>query len=396
MQYDFNKSIERVGTHSMKWDSDSAYAQGSVLPMWVADMDFECPAPLVKAVRARAEHPVFGYAHLPAEFAGVTAGWVSRRHGWAIENDWVSFSPGVVPSISAVIQTMTEPGEKVLIQPPVYYPFRNTIEGCGREVAASPLVRRQNRYEMDFEDLERKAADPAVRLMLLCNPHNPVARVYTREELLRVGEICRKYGVFVFSDEIHADFVMSGHRHIPFASLSAEFSQNAATAISPSKTFNMAGLQASCMITENEEVREKFQRQLKKNVQDMISNFGLAAYLAAFSQCDDYCDQLRAYIEGNVRFVSETVRARIPQLGVLEHEGTYLLWLDCRALGLSPESLDRFFWEEAGLSLDSGHWFGREGDGYMRLNLACPRKTVEEALIRLEKAVSRRFVPAHV
>jgi len=388
MIYDFDKHIDRVNTHSAKWDSNPAYAK-EVLPMWVADMDFQCPQPIVDAVQKRSQHPIYGYVHRTEDFQQVTCDWVKRRHGWGIKKEWVTFSPGVVPSVSAVIQMLTKPGEKVLIQRPVYYPFTNTINACGRTLVTSELILKDDKYFMDFEDMEKKLRDPEVKLFILCNPHNPVARVFNEDELRKIAKLCIDNGVVILSDEIHCDIIMSGYKHIPIASLSKEISMNTITLMSVTKTFNIAGLQVSNMITENEEFMKKFEAHLAMNTQNHINAFAFEAYLAAYTKCDDFIDQLCKYIEGNIKFAKKYIEENIPKLHTFEHQGTYLLWIDFKDLHMSDEELEKFCMEKIKVSMDGGYWFGEEGSGYMRMNMACPRKTVEEAMKRFKTAIDQ-------
>lgn len=388
MNYDFNKRINRVGTDSVKWDSKEEYKSGEVILMWIGDMDFECPKPIVDAIVERSKHHIFGYAHRSEEFQDITVNWLKRRHNWNIKCDWVTFSPGVVPAISAFVQCFTNIGDKVLIQRPVYYPFTDTIEDCGREVVSNSLISRNNHYEIDFEDLEKKAKRDDIKAMIICNPHNPVGRVYTEEELRRIEKICIENDLIVFCDEIHSDFVMQGYKHIPLASLSSEISNRTVTAIAPSKTFNVAGLQAASVITSNQEFMKKIEKHFKMNTQHLISDFGLVAYKAAYTKCDDYVNHLVDYIEENAKIFREYIKESVPQIKVVDSEGTYLLWLDCRKLEMTNEELDRLFNEKIKISLDSGYWFGPEGNEYMRINIACPREILIEALKRIELGIN--------
>lgn len=388
MKYDFDQKIERTGTSCSKWDSEESYRTGKVIPMWVADMDFPVPEPVIESIRKRAEHPVMGYVWRDRSFAEITAEWMRRRHGWKAEPEWVAFCPGIVPALSAAVQAFTEPGEAVMIQSPVYYPFSDTIRACSRKVADNPVIRRENgRYEMDLEDMERKIKRDHVKLLLFCNPHNPVGRVYTEEELRKMGEICVKNKVRIFSDEIHSDLIMTGHRHIPLASLSEDLSRITMTGVSPSKTFNLAGLQTAAVICEDPEMKEKFERIITMNSMQFCNVFGLEAYKAAYTKGEEYLEQLLGYLEGNLRYCREFFKEHLRPLALTELEGTYLLWIDCRGLKMSGDQLDGFMRDRAHIALDSGHWFGPMGEGFMRMNLACPRETLAQALGQLEKAV---------
>lgn len=386
MKYNFDKIVNRKETDCVKWDSKKEYNLYDVIPMWIGDMDFKCPDPVVEAIRKRAEHPVFGYANLTDEFNEVTANWMKRRHNLNIENNWVRFSPGVVPAISAFIQCFTKEGDNVLIQKPVYYPFINTIEECNRKVISSSLIIKNGRYEIDFEDLESKASRENVKAMIICNPHNPVGRMYSKEELQKIADICIKHNIIVFSDEIHCDYTFGG-KYTPFSSLSREIANRSITAIAPSKTFNIAGLQAAAIISPNMELLSKMERHFIKNTQHHISDFGLVGYKAAYTECDDYADSLIKYIGENISIFTNYIKENVSKIKILKHEATYFVWLDCREFNMTNEELDKFFIENIKLALDSGYKFGCEGEGFMRINLACPRSIVFEALKRIENAV---------
>lgn len=388
MAHNFDKCINRIGTDCVKWDSREEYSSGEVIPMWIGDMDFECPSAIVDALKKRCEHHIYGYAHRSEKFQNITVDWVKRRHNLDIKSEWVTFSPGVVPAISAFVQTMTKPGDKILIQRPVYYPFTNTIESCGREVVSNSLVLKNGHYEIDFDDLEKKAQRDDINTMILCNPHNPVGRVYTSDELNRIADICIKNNIIVFCDEIHSDFIFSGNNHISLASLSDEISKLTITSMAPSKTFNIAGLQAASVITSNKDFLERLENHFKMNTQHCINDFGLVAYEAAYTSCDDYVDELINYVEENSKFLSEYIENEVKGVKVTKQEGTYFVWLDLRELNMKNEELDKFFMEKVKVSLDSGYIFGPEGDGFMRINVACPRERLVEALHRINKAVN--------
>lgn len=392
MNYDFSRLTDRRGTYSTKWDNvGNRIGNPNALPMWVADMDFPAPQPVIEAVRRRAESGIYGYAYLPPEFREATVRWMRLRHGWDISQGSVLYISSILPVLFAAVQTFTEPGDKIILQRPVYYPFLQAVENQGRVISSNSLLLKDGRYEMDFEDLERRAADPKAKLMFLCNPHNPVGRVFSREELERVGEICLRNHVLVISDEVHSDFIYPGHKHIPMASVSAEFAANTITAVSPSKSFNTAGLRAAAMITFQDELRDRLNVVLQNDRAVSISTFGLDAYIAAYNGGEEYMDQLVPYLEGNIRYLDSALKAGMPKIKLIQPEGTYLMWLDCRKLGLKDPELDHFFTDEAEVGLDKGFWFGKEGSGFMRMNVACPRATVEEAVRRMQRAYDASF-----
>lgn len=390
MHYDFDQVISRVGTSCEKWDSKEEYRTGKVIPMWVADMDFQIAEPILERLRKRLEHPVMGYVHREEDYSEITADWVKKRHDWEIETSWVTFCPGIVPAISAAIQALTKPGETVMLQSPVYYPFKNTILACGRKIVDNPLLCVNGHYEMDYRDMEKKIQKENVKLLLLCNPHNPVGRVYTREELTHLGEICERNQVLIFSDEIHSDLILNGHKHVPIASLSSPISRITMTGIAPSKTFNLAGLQAASVICENKKMLESFEAVIQMNAVHFPNIFGLEAYKAAYTKGEEYLEQLLTYLENNLNYCKEFFKDRLAPLKLTELEGTYLLWIDCRELGLTQCELETFMEERAHIALDSGTWFGEMGNGYMRMNIACPRTILEQALEQLETALSNK------
>ena len=386
-QYDFDRVVARGGTASYKWDqSEKLFGRADILPLWVADMDFEPPREVVEAITKRAQEGIYGYTIRTDEYYEAVAGWLSRRHSWTVKHEWISSSPGIVPALSIIVQTFTEPGDGVILQSPVYYPFYDVIRMNGRTVVDNALVERDGRFTMDFELLERQAAEGA-KLLLLCSPHNPGGRVWTREELERLGDICLRYGVLVVADEIHHDLVFGGHRHTPFASVSDAFAQASMTCIAPSKTFNLAGLQAASVIIPNEAHRLKYNRALKTLSLHMESFFGLTAVVSSYTHGDEWLDQLLVYLEGNLRTLLDYVERHIPQVKPIRPEGTYMVWMDCRAVSEDPRELKRLMFERAGVAFSEGSVFGRQGAGYLRVNLACPRSILVEALERFAEAV---------
>ena len=387
MKYNFDKSVDRLGTSSVKWDYlDRFFGNKEVLPMWVADMDFEVPQPVIDAVVKRAQHGIYGYTEKPDSFYASIANWMKKRHGWHISNEWITVCPGVVPALCFSVLSFTEPGDKVLLQSPVYHPFFSAIEDNGRIIVNNRLKQENSRYEMDFEDLKAKLAG-GVKLMILCSPHNPIGRVWSKEELKKVGELCARYDVTIVSDEIHSDLVYSGCKHIPAASISEELAMRTVTCIAPSKTFNIAGLSTSAVIIPDKALRHKFNSTLKRLGIEMSNLFGITALEAAYNNGDEWLDQVLAYMEGNLDYLVDYFDTRIPQIKVTKPQGTYLAWLDCRELGMNQKDLVDFFTNKAGVGLNDGAAFGAGGEGFMRMNISCPRSLVEEALKRIERAV---------
>lgn len=385
MIYNFDEVINRKGTISSKWDDvGNRVGNPDALPMWVADMDFRCPQPVIDAMIRRAESGIYGYPYMIPKFKEVTRDWVGRRHGWNIDPNWVIFASSVIPALFNAVQAFTEPGDKVIIQRPVYYPFTYAIENNGRIVSSNSMVEAKGGYEVDFEDLEQRCSDPKAKMLLLCNPHNPLCKVYTKEELQLIGDICRRHNVIVFADEIHSDFIFKGHKHIPMASLSPEIADVTITAIAPSKTFNLAGMRTASLIISNPQLREIMSKKFNDNRSALIPTFGLDAYIAAYESGDEYVEQLVPYIEANAAFLDQYLKEHMPKIKLLPPQGTYLMWLDCRELEMNDEDLDNFFIYNAAVALDKGHWFGKEGSGFMRMNIACPRATLVEALKRIQ------------
>lgn len=387
MRYDFDKVINRKNTDSMKWDyAEKRFGSKEVLPMWVADMDFEAPLPVVEAVKKRAEHGIYGYTERPESCSEAIVDWAKKRHGWDVKKEWLSFCPGVVPALSMAILAFTQPGDKVIVQSPVYYPFFNVIKNNGRYIVDNQLKLENGDYVMDFEDLEKKI-DSRVKMAILCSPHNPVGRVWSREELERFGEICLKHNIIIMSDEIHSDLVFKGFKHIPIASISEELAQNTLTCIAPSKTFNIAGLSTSLLITPNKKLRSHFNNVLENLGIEMGNIFGITAMEAAYRHGGEWLDQLIDYVESNMDFLESYTKEKIPSIKFIKPQGTYLAWLDCRGLGMDQNTLKKFMAQTARVGLNDGTVFGPGGEGFMRMNLGCPKSLLEEGLKRVENAL---------
>ncbi len=388
-KYDFESIIDRRGTGSLKWDAWSARGHASDdLPLWVADMDFKTAPCAIEALIERAEHGIFGYTLAQDGYYEAVQSWFETRHGWRPEREWFVITPGVVFALAMAITALTQPGDTVAIQPPVYYPFRTMIEDNGRRVAASPLVYQDGRYSMDFEGFERTLVESGAKLFILCNPHNPVGRCWTAEELRRIGEICLRHHVTIVADEIHADFARPGFTHVPFASLGEEFAQNAIVCTAPSKTFNLAGLQLSNIFIPNADLRAAFKRTLDRTGYDEPSVFGVAATQACYERGAEWLDELKGVLDTNYAVLEEAV-SRMDGVRLVPLESTYLPWLDCSGLDLDDEGLKQLVERDAKLWLDMGTMFGREGSGFVRMNLASPTSMVREACERLVGAVEK-------
>lgn len=389
MKYNFDEIIPRRHTNSYKWDS--APEEG-VLPMWVADMDFRTAPAIIDALRRRVEHGIFGYTRVPDEYYTAVASWFSRRHGWhGIRREDMIYTSGVVPAISAIIKALTPAGSKVIVQTPVYNCFFSSIRNNGCEILDNPLIYEDRTYRMDFEDLERKAADPDAKLLLLCNPHNPAGRVWTREELTRLGEICMLHGVTVVSDEIHCELVFPEYHYTPYASISDAFMQASITCCSPTKAFNIAGLQIANIICRDDEMRAKIDKAININEVCDVNPFGVIALQAAYNESEDWLEELILYLKGNYEALLQFFADELPQYLVCKLEGTYLVWVDFSSLGITSEELEEKILESEKLWLNCGAMYGK--DGFMRINIACPRSVMLEGLRRLQKALSS--LPRH-
>ena len=386
MQFDFDKIIERHGTDCLKFDfTAERHKPGDVRSYWVADMDFQTAPSVIEAIVKRARHGIFGYTDVSERYFKSVASWYARRFGFEARRESLTVTPGIVFAMACAIHAYTDPGDSVLIQNPVYYPFAHTIKAQGRKVVSSDLINKDDsgRYEIDFEDFERKVKQNNVKLFLLCSPHNPVGRVWTRDELERVLAVCAENNTVVFSDEIHSDFVFSPHRHTPFPSLSAQAEDICVWATAPTKSFNLAGLQVSNIFIANKALRRAFRRTLDEFGYSQPNTLGLAASEAAYTTGEQWFDELKSYISGNMDFAADFINRNGSPMRARKSEGTYLLWIDCRPLNLSVAALDDIIVNKAKLWLDSGKIFGTSGRGYQRINVACPRAYLEEGLSAL-------------
>ena len=383
----FDEIIERKNTDSLKWDyCKQRFGRADVLPMWVADMDFKSPAAVTEAIVRRAEHGVFGYTKASEVYSDALLGWMKRRNNWAIDKSWIIHTPGVVTSINASILAFTDIGDRILIQTPVYYPFFSSINNNDRQLVVSSLKNNNGYYEIDFEDLEEKLGS-GVKLMILCSPHNPIGRVWKRDELMQVARLCLKYNVLLISDEIHSDLVYKDYKHVPVASLSEEILINSITLVSPTKTFNLAGLSESTAIIADKELRRRFEKILNSTGAGMLNIFGLEAAQAAYAYGESWLEELMVYLQANLDTLMDYFQNNIPRIKVIRPEATYLAWLDCRELPVPAEKLKEFFTFKAGVGMNDGITFGAEGSGFQRINFACPRALLLEGLERIRNAV---------
>ena len=389
MKYDFDKVYDRRNTNSLKWAfAAERHHSEDELPLWVADMDFRSPEPVISAVKKTAEGGFFGYTKEKYGDQKTVSDWLFRRHGYAYDPEHIIFAPGVVFALTQAVLALTEPGDAVMISEPVYYPFSSLVRDTGRTLVRNVLIHDdRGHYSIDFEEFERQIRENNVKVYILCSPHNPVGRVWKREELVKAGDICLANGVLVFSDEIHADFVYEDNKHIPFASISKEYDEGSLTFTSPSKTFNIAGLQIAEIIVRDEKLRNAVRRAVNITGYAEVGITGLAAMKAAYTECDDWVDAVVEYIHGNMSFMEDFLSAELPMLRMTHPEGTYLPWIDCTALRLDRKGLEDLVRNKAKLWLDAGYIFGESGTGFQRFNAACPRKTLEEAMERLKGAI---------
>jgi cysteine-S-conjugate beta-lyase len=384
----FETSVNRKGTSSVKWDlTKTIFGEEEVLPMWVADMDFLPPQEVIDSLKSRLEHGIFGYTFAGDTTAEAVKSWMKKRHAWEIHTKWLTYSPGVVPAIATAIQALTDPGDKVLVQSPVYTPFFSMVEENDRVIENCQLVYENGHYSIDFAAFEQSLAS-GVKLFLLCNPHNPGGRVWTKEELTKIGELCHKHDVFILSDEIHSDLVYQPHVHIPLATIDEKYAQRTITCVAPSKTFNLAGLQASAMIIPNVKIREKIAKIHKQQGFFSLSTFGIKGMEAAYNHGEEWLENLLSYLKENINIVNEFITEQLPSVKVVDPHGTYLIWIDCRALGLNDEELKKALLQKGKLALEPGTKYGAGGEGFVRMNIACPRDTLLEGLERLKTALS--------
>ena len=388
MKHDFDKVIDRRNTNSVKYDFAAECGMPEdVLPLWVADMDFQAPEAVRQRLAEISRFGIYGYSNSRDDYFAAVQKWYSTHFSWKPKKEWIVKTPGVVFAIAAAIRAFTEPGDGVMIQQPVYYPFRNTILANDRECVNSPLVLEDGRYRMDLDDMEQKIREHDVKLFILCSPHNPVGRVWTKDELAAAGRLCEKYDVIVVSDEIHSDFTYGGLTHTVFPSISPQLAERTILCTAPSKTFNLAGLQVSNIIIPNDKLRKKFRKQISAAGYSQVNALGLVACESAYRNGRQWLDSLKEYLIENINFVRDYLEENIPSVKLIEPEGTYLIWLDFGELGLENEELEDLIINKSGLWLDSGAIFGEDGKGYQRINIACPRKTLEQALNQLKSGI---------
>jgi cysteine-S-conjugate beta-lyase len=391
MHYNFDEIVNRKGTGSYKYDlRKKIFKNEEVIPMWVADMDFRTPDFIITALQKRLEHEILGYSFIPASYYQSIVNWNKSRHQWEIKPEWISFSPGVVPALNLLVMAFTQPGDNIIIQPPVYFPFFSAVENHQRILVTNPLRYERGSYVQDFEDLESKIND-RTRMLILCNPHNPTGNVWSREDLQRIGDLCVKHNILLVSDEIHSDLIYKGFRHIPAASLSEAVACKTITCMSPSKTFNLAGLSTAYLVISDSTLRKQYEKVLDQVHVGAGNIFGFVAAEAAYDRGEEWLRQLMDYLEGNLRFLQDFISKHIPVIRVIPPQATYLIWLDCRQMGLDQTALRSFMIHEAGLGLNDGPQFGIEGEGFQRINIACPRPILYEALVKLQYAVEKYF-----
>ncbi len=381
MKYDFNEIIPRKGSHSYKWDYNT---NESILPMWVADMDFRAAPPVIAALAKRVQHGIFGYTKVPPQYFAAIISWFQRRHQFHIEKEWLLVSAGVVPAISAVIKSLTEPGDQVIIQTPVYNRFFSVITNAKCKAVKNELLYRDGKYSIDFDDLEKKAAHPLSKVLLLCNPHNPSGRVFSKEELIRIGDICFKHGVTVVSDEIHCDLIHAGHKHISFASINQTFLENSVTCISPSKSFNLAGLQMANIVAAKAELRNKIETALKVSELYELNPFAVEGLIAAYNESEEWLNALNDYLFENYNYLKIFFEKNLSKFKVLPLEGTYLVWIDITAAGLSSAEFARLLLEKENLWITHGNLYGEDGEGFIRINIGCPRTLLVQGLEKIK------------
>lgn len=386
----FDEYLERRGSGSIKWDGCNEKfgvdASEEMIPMWIADMDFRSPKEVIDAIVEKAKSEAYGYTIKPDSFYDSVIHWVERRYHWKVKKEWIIFTPGVIPGFHIAIQSFTKPGDGIIVQTPVYYPFMDGVKNNGRRLVINPLIEENGNWFMDFDDLESKVKDPDNKMLILCNPHNPVGRAWTELELERLGDLCVKYDVLLISDEIHADLMMRGAVHHAVCAVSEKFMGHTITHYAPSKTFNLAGLQTSVAVVPDDKIREMFIQGLNANRIFNLNWFSAAALETAYNQCDGYVTALCSYVEDNIDYMKRFLDEKIPMLKMNKPEATYMVWVDFRGTGMTTEEIEHFIVHKAHIGVDMGTWFGSGGEGYLRFNLACPRCTLQKALEQLEKA----------
>jgi len=389
MQYNFNEIIDRKDTDCIKYDKLKNYfGKGNLLPLWVADMDFKVPPCISEAVIQRAEHEIYGYSFRGDDCIKSVQNWLQNRHNWTVPEEWISSSPGVVTGLSLLLMSLTKEGDKIAVQPPVYHPFFHVVNDTKRKLVHNPLIRTKMGYLMDFIQLE-DLAQKGLKAIIISNPHNPVGRVWTKDELLKLGDLAKKHDFLIFSDEIHQDLIFEGHKHIPLASLSDDLAQRTITCIAPSKTFNVAGLASSVIIIPNSALKQKYEKLLSSLHLDSGNLFGHIAMKAGYENGTEWLDQLMIYLKGNVDFLKTYLHEHLPDIKLIEPEATYLVWLDCRSLGMPTEKLHQLLIDQAGVALNKGTTFGSEGEGYLRMNIGCPHSVLKEAMEKITLTIKQ-------
>jgi len=387
MQFDFDQPVVRENTDSVKYDlREKIFGKEDVIPMWVADMDFRVPPAVSQAIKDRAAHEIYGYSIRPESFYDSAISWMERRHGWRVSRQWLTFTPGIVPGVNLAIMAMTAPGDKIMIQPPVYFPFFDAIKKNNRQLVENRLMLKNGRYYVDLEDFERQLQE-GVRMFILSNPHNPGGMAWTRQELEDMGNLCLQYGARIIADEIHCDIVFAGYQYTPMASISEEIASQTITFIAPSKTFNIAGLSTSVGIISESYLRQEFNKMLDRIHINHGNIFGTVALQAAYNHGEEWLNQLMAYLEENLNLIEHYIQERLKGIKLVRPEGTYLAWLDCRELPVENNRIQRFMIEQAGVGLNDGAFFGENGQGFQRLNFGCPRSTVHKVLDNMDRAI---------
>ncbi|MCP3739875.1 MalY/PatB family protein [Rossellomorea sp. BNER] len=379
----WNDCIERTNTHSVKW----SFADEEIIPMCIADMDFQVSTAIADALKAKAQHGIYGYTTFSERYYESIIGWWKKRHEMTIEREWISFSPGIIPGMNILLSLLTEPGDQVMIQEPVYYPFYSSIENHGCQVVTNSLCYQDGKYKIDYADFEQKASDPRTKVFILCSPHNPVGRVWTKEELQELGNICLKHGVWILSDEMHGDLVYEGYKHIPLFEVDSKFKEISVICAAPSKTFNIAGLQTSILLIPNKDLRNRYQHKLTQFGLMRPNVFGVEGTIAAYEEGGPWLEDLLMYLEENRKLVKNYLHENLPEILPVLPEATHLIWLDCSKLGMNGEELFHFFLKEAKVKFDEGYKFGLSGENFVRMNIACPRERLYTALTRMNEAI---------